>query len=114
MLPKHDLTCFPSIICQWFCRQSTEGIERAFNRKDTTIPFDYVINLAAETKYGQTVEVYDEKVYRVSVLAGREAAKRGVKQFVEVSTAQVYESDKVDIEVICFLRFINHFLLRLV
>ncbi|KAI9208212.1 uncharacterized protein BJ171DRAFT_490658 [Polychytrium aggregatum] len=67
--------------------------ERAFALDDGS-EFDYVFNLAAETKYGQTEEVYHDKVYQVAMVVGNEAAKRKVKAFVEVSTAQVYESDK--------------------
>ena len=54
-----------------------------------------VFNLAAETKYGQAEEVYEEKVYLLSVTAAKEAAKRGIRTFVEVSTGQVYEAGKV-------------------
>lgn len=56
--------------------------------------FDYVVNFAAETKYGQTEEVYNEKVFTLSISCAKEAAKRNVKVFVEVSTAQVYDSGK--------------------
>jgi nucleoside-diphosphate-sugar epimerase len=56
--------------------------------------YDYVFNLAAETKYSQTEEVYNERVYLLSVNCAKEAAKQGVKMFVEVSTAQVYDADK--------------------
>ena len=56
--------------------------------------FDLVFNCAAETKYGQTDEVYKEKVFDLSVRVAEEAKKRGVKKFVELSTAQVYDSGK--------------------
>eukprot|EP00842_Homolaphlyctis_polyrhiza_P002873 jgi/Hompol1/3587/HPOL_002167-RA len=67
--------------------------EKAFAREDGS-QFDYVFNCAAETKYGQTEEIYDEKVYTLSVTVAKEAAKRNVKAFVELSTAQVYEAGK--------------------
>jgi len=54
--------------------------------------FDYVINCAAETKYGHNDEVYKERVHHLSLSCAQEAAKHGVKRFVEVSTAQVYEA----------------------
>lgn len=57
-------------------------------------PFDYVINLAAETKYGHNEEVYAERVFNLSVICAKEAAARGVKRYIEASTAQVYDSDK--------------------
>jgi len=53
--------------------------------------FNYVFNLAAETKYGQTDEVYEQKVFDVVVKVGEAAKKHGVDKFVEVSTAQVYQ-----------------------
>jgi len=56
--------------------------------------FNLVFNLAAETKYGQTEAVYNEKVLDLSVKVATEAAKRGVDRFIEVSTAQVYEAGK--------------------
>lgn len=70
---------------------NSAGCTKAFADKQ----FDYVYNLAAETKYGQTQDVYDDKVFALSLVLGKEAALRGVKAFVELSTAQVYESDKV-------------------
>ncbi|KAN0022737.1 hypothetical protein ACTFIU_005473 [Dictyostelium citrinum] len=56
--------------------------------------FNIVFNLAGETKYGQTEAVYQEKVYDVSVKCATEAAKVGVDKFIEVSTAQIYSSNK--------------------
>ncbi|KAK5577897.1 hypothetical protein RB653_002845 [Dictyostelium firmibasis] len=56
--------------------------------------FNIVINLAGETKYGQTNAVYQEKVFDVSVKCATEAAKIGVDKFIEVSTAQIYSSNK--------------------
>jgi len=54
--------------------------------------YDYVINLAAETKYGHNDEVYKERVEHLSLACATEAAKHNVRRFIEVSTAQVYES----------------------
>ena len=45
------------------------------------------------------VQVYKERVLDVAVNCGQEAAKTGVKRFVEVSTAQVYDCDKVSVSV---------------
>jgi len=59
---------------------------------DDEVPFDYVFNLAGETKYSQDDAIYQENIIDVSVRCGTEAAKRGVKKFIEVSTAQVYDS----------------------
>lgn len=70
-----------------------QNAERAFSDDDGA--FDYVFNLAAETKYSQSADVYKERVLDVAVNCAREAARTGVKRFLHVSTAQVYNSDKI-------------------
>jgi len=67
-------------------------VAKVFDQTDFTI--DYVINLAGETKYSQTTEVYKENIVDVSVTCGKAAVKAGVKRFIEVSTSQVYQGDK--------------------
>jgi len=67
----------------------TQAITKVF---DDEAPFDFVFNLAGETKYSQAEPVYQENIIDVSVCCATEAAKRGVKKFIEVSTAQVYDS----------------------
>jgi len=67
-------------------------VNKAFD--DGGLTWDLVVNLAGETKYSQTDEVYKENIFDVSVTCAKAAAKRGVKKFVEVSTAQVYDSGK--------------------
>uniref|UniRef100_A0A2C9L0A8 NAD-dependent epimerase/dehydratase domain-containing protein n=1 Tax=Biomphalaria glabrata TaxID=6526 RepID=A0A2C9L0A8_BIOGL len=56
--------------------------------------FDFVINLAAETKYGQSEPVYKEGIFRLSMNCAELAAKHKVKKYIEVSTAQVYSHEK--------------------
>jgi len=68
---------------------SPQSIEKFFHTEGT---WDVVVNLAAETKYGQTEEVYKEKVLDVVKKCSDEAKKLKVKRWVEVSTAQIYES----------------------
>lgn len=63
------------------------------SRKDES-SYDYVFNLAAETKYSQIEKVYQERIYGLSCRNAEEAAKRKVKVFVEVSTAEIYKNDK--------------------
>jgi nucleoside-diphosphate-sugar epimerase len=67
-------------------------VAKVFDQTDFKI--DYVVNLAGETKYSQTEEVYKENIIDVSLTCGKEAAKAGVKRFIEVSTSQVYSGDK--------------------
>jgi len=67
-------------------------VNKVFDQESFKI--DFVFNLAGETKYSQTEEVYKENIIDVSVTCAKAAAKAGVKRFVEVSTAQVYSGDK--------------------
>jgi nucleoside-diphosphate-sugar epimerase len=69
---------------------SPQSIEKCFATEGE--PWDYVFNLAAETKYGQTEEVYKEKVLDVLKKCTDEAQKIKVKKWIEVSTAQVYDA----------------------
>lgn len=76
---------------------SEASIKRAFSdeaagRFNAGDKFDYVFNLAAETKFGQTPEVYNEKVLDLATKVGNAAKAHGVGKFIEVSTAQVYDS----------------------
>lgn len=68
------------------------SVEKVFADEGRT--WDFVFNLAAETKYGQPEAVYEEKVYTLSLNCAKEAAKRGVKVFIEASTGQVYDGEK--------------------
>ncbi|XP_060603718.1 dTDP-D-glucose 4,6-dehydratase-like [Ruditapes philippinarum] len=61
---------------------------------DETGNYDYVINLAAETKYGQSDNVYREGIVRLGMNCAEEAARRNVKLYIEISSGQMYSSDK--------------------
>jgi len=63
------------------CKKAFEGGE-----------FTYAINLAGETKYSQSPEIYKENIVGLSTAIGKAAAAAGVKAFIEVSTSQVYAS----------------------
>ncbi len=66
-------------------------MSRIFDRPDgSTKPWDYVFNLGGETALSQAPEVYKLRSVALSVTLGREAARRGVKAFVEASTGMVY------------------------
>ncbi|KAI9879703.1 MAG: hypothetical protein M1830_007650 [Pleopsidium flavum] len=69
-----------------------QSLPRIFDRKDGK-QFDYVFNCGGETRYSQDDEVYRLRSLNLSVAAGKEAAKRKVKAFVEVSTGMVYKPD---------------------
>ena len=66
-------------------------VERAFTTDDGT-PFDFVFNLAAETRYGLEEDVYKDKCLGLSTKCATAAKAMGVQRFVEVSTGQVYAS----------------------
>lgn len=71
---------------------STAGVDKAYTREEGK--FELVFNLAAETKYGQTEEVYAEKVLSLSTKVAEAAVKFGANKYVETSTAQVYHEGK--------------------
>jgi len=56
--------------------------------------FNIVINLACETKYGQSDDVYQEKVVKIALNCAQEAVKTKVGKFIEVSSCQVYPNEK--------------------
>lgn len=70
----------------------TAALSRVFDRADGKA-WDYVFNCGGETRYSQEDEVYKLRSLALSVALGKEAAKRGVKVFVELSTGQVYKPD---------------------
>ncbi|KAK4205234.1 hypothetical protein QBC40DRAFT_260885 [Triangularia verruculosa] len=69
-----------------------QSLPRIFDRADGK-QFDYVFNCGGETRYSQEDEVYKLRSFDLSLNVGREAAKRGVKCFVELSTGMVYKPD---------------------
>ena len=70
------------------------GIKKAYTPKEGNEKFDIVFNLAAETKYGQTTEVYEEKVLGLSQKVAEAAVEFQATKYIEVSTAQVYAVGK--------------------
>jgi hypothetical protein len=70
----------------------TEALARIFDRPDGK-QWDFVFNCGGETRYSQEDEVYKLRSLGLSVALGKEAAQRGIKCFVELSTGMVYKSD---------------------
>lgn len=52
-----------------------------------------MFNCGGETRYSQEDEVYKLRSLGLSLAVGNEAARRGVKAFIELSTGMVYKSD---------------------
>ncbi|OIW34713.1 NAD(P)-binding protein [Coniochaeta ligniaria NRRL 30616] len=69
-----------------------QALNRIFDRPDGK-QWDYVFNCGGETRYSQEDEVYKLRSLQLSLAVGREAAKRKVKVFVELSTGMVYKPD---------------------
>ncbi|KAI8617184.1 hypothetical protein BC830DRAFT_1254846 [Chytriomyces sp. MP71] len=69
-------------------------LTKVFTRGDGSSEFDYVFNLASESKYSLADEVYEERITSLSIGIAKEAAKRNVKGFMQLSTGQVYAYDK--------------------
>ncbi|CZS91146.1 probable epimerase/dehydratase family protein [Rhynchosporium agropyri] len=65
-----------------------QSLPRIFDRSNGK-QWDYVFNCGGETRYSQEDEVYKVRSLALSVAAGKEAARRGVKAFVELSTGMV-------------------------
>ncbi|TGO46286.1 hypothetical protein BOTNAR_0598g00030 [Botryotinia narcissicola] len=62
-----------------------QSLPRIFDRADGK-QWDYVFNCGGETRYSQEDEVYKVRSLALSIAVGKEAAKKGVKAFVELST----------------------------
>jgi nucleoside-diphosphate-sugar epimerase len=53
--------------------------------------YDVVINLAAETRYGQTSSLYQSRCQLLSRECAYKAREVGIKQYIEISTAMIYK-----------------------
>ncbi|KAI8957804.1 hypothetical protein F5Y11DRAFT_66721 [Daldinia sp. FL1419] len=69
-----------------------QALARIFDRPDGK-QWDYVFNCGGETRYSQEDEVYKVRSLGLSLAVGKEAAKRGVKCFIELSTGMVYKAN---------------------
>ena len=54
-------------------------------------PFDFVFNCGGETRFSQEDEVYRTRSYDLALSVGKEAARRGIACYIELSTGQVYK-----------------------
>ncbi|KAL1992554.1 hypothetical protein VTN49DRAFT_4586 [Thermomyces lanuginosus] len=68
-----------------------QSMSRIFDRANGQ-QFDYVFNCAGDNRSSLDAEVYKKQNLSLSVTLGKEAAKRGIKAFVEASTALIYKS----------------------
>ncbi|KAF9996039.1 hypothetical protein BGZ79_010237 [Entomortierella chlamydospora] len=68
-----------------------EKFDNIYTRADGS-SFDYVINFASETKFSQLAEIYEDRIYKLSINCAKEAVKKNAKVFVQLSTGDIYES----------------------
>ncbi|XP_063995453.1 uncharacterized protein YbjS [Diachasmimorpha longicaudata] len=61
-------------------------------------PIDFVFNCAGETKSGQTDPVYKEGIYKLSMNCAQQAAKLGVKRYIEISAGNMSSSEKAPVK----------------
>ena len=59
--------------------------------------WDYIINLAAETKPNQSKVVYQQGIVPLSLGCAELAAKLNVKRYIEISDSHCYDTKKVKI-----------------
>ncbi|PSN63420.1 NAD dependent epimerase/dehydratase family protein [Corynespora cassiicola Philippines] len=69
-----------------------QSLPRIFDRENGK-EFDYVFNCGGETRFSQDDEVYKMRSLGLSMTMGKEAAKRKVKCFIEISTGMVYKPE---------------------
>lgn len=96
LAPEHEEACSKNFLQADASREQSQ--QRIFDLTPGSDgkkrSFDYVFNCGGETRFSQDDEVYKVRSYQLSLAVGTEAAKRGVKAFIEVSTGQVYNPSK--------------------
>ncbi|KAK3335398.1 hypothetical protein B0T19DRAFT_480152 [Cercophora scortea] len=91
LAPEFDEACAGSKFMQADASRE-QALARIFDRADGK-QWDYVFNCGGETRYSQEDEVYKVRSLSLSLAVAKEAAKRNVKCFVELSTGMVYKPD---------------------
>ncbi|KAI1283329.1 hypothetical protein F5Y07DRAFT_150722 [Xylaria sp. FL0933] len=89
LAPEFETACSAANFVQADASRE-QALARIFDRPDGK-KWDYVFNCGGETRYSQEDEVYKVRSLGLALAVGKEAAKRGVKCFVELSTGMVYK-----------------------
>lgn len=101
LAPEHEAACSEANFLQSDASRD-QSQDRIFNLPagpdGAKREFDYVFNCGGETRFSQEDEVYKLRSYQLSLTVGKEAARRGVKAFVECSTGTVYNSSKTPLK----------------
>ncbi|RMD40709.1 hypothetical protein DV735_g4449, partial [Chaetothyriales sp. CBS 134920] len=94
LAPEFSEACSPSLFLQADASRES-SMAAIFNHPGgPEKKWDYVFNLGGQTAVSRTIEEYKLQIVQLSVTLGKEAARRGVKAFVEVSTGMVYAPDR--------------------
>ena len=96
LAPEHEDACSKNFLQADASREQSQNriFDLPAGADGSKREFDYVFNCGGETRFSQDDEVYKVRSYQLSLTCGKEAAKRGVKAFVEVSTGTVYNSNR--------------------
>lgn len=89
---QETASAFASPLCEFKQANLNNAASVAKVFADETGKYDIVINCAGATQYSQSDDVYKERILDVAKVCSEEAAKAGVTRWVEISTAQVYDS----------------------
>jgi len=92
LAPEHLAACSEPNFLQADASRA-QSLPRIFDLPDGR-QFDYVFNCGGETRYSHEDEVYKLRSFNLSLNIGREAARRGIKAYIELSTGQVYDAKR--------------------
>lgn len=92
LAPEFEVACSKDRFVQGdMSREYTA--EKVFTRENGA-SWDYVFNCGGDNRFSQDDEIYKQRSLKLSVTAAKEAAKRGVKCWVELSSGAVYKPDR--------------------
>ncbi|KAJ1645134.1 hypothetical protein LPJ64_003241 [Coemansia asiatica] len=88
--PQNVLALYDTFDYRMGNLRNHEFLQQVFSL-DQGKTWDYVINFAAEHKFGQSTQVYEHDVYRLSMAIGKLAAQNNVGVLVQLSIAHVFK-----------------------
>lgn len=91
-MPRKNVRAPPTQTGEHGLTHATGSLQRIFDREGGK-EFDFVFNCGGETRFSQDDKVYELRSHALSMAVGREAAKRKVQCFQELSTGMVYKPE---------------------
>ncbi|KAF8245908.1 NAD(P)-binding protein [Wilcoxina mikolae CBS 423.85] len=91
LAPEFEEACAAQFVQGDMSRDYTA--EKVFTREDGS-SWDYVFNCGGDNRFSQDDEIYKQRSLQLSVTAAKEATKRGVKCWVELSSGAVYKAER--------------------